>query len=211
MNEWTNTMSENEIAEVYNISANEFAEYLKYKNLPHDVSIFNGVAVPKHLVDEYVRGFLEDKYLREQEHNARVARETELRRQEDEEMRRKLETRDASMKASADYPITTDHCVPGYNVIRHVDILSVSNTIQVPRGGITPAELNRAINRARKDALLDLRIDAHEAGGNAVTGVQLSYTTIKPETINSFNGTLVHEPHLITVNATANAVVIEAE
>ena len=210
MNEWNATMNENEIAELYNINANEFADYLKRKNLPHEVSLFNGVAVPRHLVDEYVRSFLEDKYLREQEEAARLAREAEQRRREEEELRAKLARRAESRKASEDYPISTGHSFPGYKVVKHADLISVSAAVQVGRTGITTGELTRAMTRARREAMEELRIDAHEAGGNAVTGLLLECVTMEPESVNFSGGTL-YEPYLVAVNATGNAVVIEAE
>lgn len=203
-------MNENQICELYNINSHEFADYLKRKGLPHTTSLFNGVEVEQHLVDEYVRGFLEDKFLREQEDAARIAYENEQRRMEDEEMRAKLARRQDSMAASANYPITTESTIPGFRVVKHANVLCVNSATPIGRVGIAPSELTRYMNRMRREMLVEMRIEAHEAGGNAVTGLQLSYMTVQQDNA-SFNSTPVQSPFLLTLTATANAVVVEAE
>ena len=203
-------MNENQICEQYNINSHEFADYLKRKGLPHTTSLFNGVEVEQHLVDEYVRGFLEDKFLREQEDAARIAYEAEQRRIEDEELRAKLARRQESLAASRDYPISTGSTVPGYRVVKHANVLCVNTAIPLGRVGTAAGELTRLMNRLRREILVELRIDAHEAGGNAVTGLQLSYMTVQQDN-PSFNAAPVQSPFLLTLTATGNAVVIQAE
>ena len=99
----------------------------------------------------------------------------------DEEMERVLQ--------SQSIPLTTTSTLPGFTVLRVVDIISAESVLGINIfrdflaavsdivGGRSKS-MQKELRTARQTCLRELRIEAHRIGANAVIGVRLDYSEI---------------------------------
>jgi len=160
---------------------------------------------------------IDDKYVDEIVREVKVQMEDERKRVENE----KEQIRNEELQKSEIYSkilITSGFNFDGYRVIKYSGYISGDDVVQVDRGrdGIFQAAtdvgeaLMENLSIIRRNALINLKAQAHALGCNAIIGVDFDYLTLDPETV-SITGNTLYMPYVFGVTANGNAVVIEKD
>lgn len=100
-----------------------------------------------------------------------------------------LAERQALVEAVNEMQVTTAHFLDGYRVTKTLGIISAENVAGIniifdffaeirDQWGGRSQSLQNILRDAKNTALLEMKIDAHQLGGNAVIGVDLDYSEI---------------------------------